>query len=112
MRNNFATSRATPAGSLPLSSRTVFLDVNGVRAARGISADKVSELVESGELIWVFNLGAAGESIRELRFLAQEVVNPSGMARVQLPEVIAKILPVRRRTFNGAEIGQWFLVMH
>lgn len=95
---------------LPLSNRTVFLDVNGVRAARGISADKVSELAEAGELIWVFNMGMKANSIRHLRFWAREVTNPAGWANMRLPEVIAQILPVSRQHINGAEIAQWFLV--
>jgi hypothetical protein len=96
--------------NLPLSKRTIFLDVNGVRAARGISADRVNELVEAGKLLWVFNLGRDEKSIRHLRFLAREVANPSGWSSVQLPEVIAQILPVSRRSFSSAEIAQWFLV--
>jgi hypothetical protein len=46
-----------PRVHLPISARTVFLDVNGVRASRGISADKVNEMVDTGELLWVFNVG-------------------------------------------------------
>jgi len=96
--------------SFPISGRTVFLDVNGVRAARGISADKVCDLVESGALLWVFNLGRNGKSIRELRFFVHEVANPSGWASMRLPEVIAKILPVSRRQFSASELTQWFLI--
>ena len=96
--------------SLPISHRTVFLDVNGARAARGISANQVNELVETGKLLWVFNLARNEKSIRYLRFFAREIANPSGWSGVQLPEVIAQILPVSRRQFNSAELEQWFLI--
>jgi hypothetical protein len=102
----------TRHASLPVSHRTIFLDVNGVRAARGISADKVNELVEVGKLLWVFNMGRmqSNKAIRNLRFWLPEVVNPSGATSFQLEEVISKILPVSRQTFSGGEICQWFLV--
>jgi len=86
------------------------LDVNGVRALRGLTADKVKELVDEGKFFYVFDLGRKENGIRHLRFWVHEVVNPSGFAGMPLPEVIAKILPVSRGTFSGSEIGQWFLV--
>jgi len=104
-------SGGRPFVQLPISERTVFLDVNGVRAARGISANKVCELVESGKLLWVFDVGQMrGKKKRALRFWAQEIVDAGAVAKLKLDDVISKILPVSRRSFNGAEIGQWFLV--
>jgi hypothetical protein len=102
----------TRHASLPVSHRTIFLDVNGVRAARGISADKVNELVEAGGLLWVFNMGRRqkDKGIRNLRFWLPEIVNPSGMTSFKLEEVISKILPASRPAFSGSEICQWFLV--
>jgi|GEM_PF-2426326 hypothetical protein len=106
MTSNFSNA------SLPVSHRTVLLDVNGVRSARGISADKVIELAESGELLWVFNMGRIQneKAIRNLRFWLPEIVNPSGMVGFKLEEMISKILPASRPDFTGGEIGQWFLV--
>jgi hypothetical protein len=90
----------------------MFLDVNGVRSSRGISADKVNELVESGGLLWVFNLGLSKSQkpIRTLRFWAQEIIEPAGVTGLRLDEVIAKILPTSRQAFSGSEIGQIFMV--
>jgi hypothetical protein len=97
---------------LPISNGTVFLDLNGVRAARGISADKVNQLVESGELLWVFNLAQAhgGKHPRNLRFWLPEIADARAVRQLSLDAVISKILPPGRSTINGAEIGRWFLV--
>ena len=97
---------------LPISNGTVFLDMNGVRAARGISADKVNELVESGELLWVFNVAQAhgGNHPRNLRFWLPEIVDARAVSQLSLDTVISKILPPGRSAINGAEIGRWFLV--
>jgi hypothetical protein len=98
--------------NLAISNRTMFLDVNGVRSSRGISADKVNELVETGGLLWVFDLGLSKSQkpIRTLRFWAQEIIEPAGVDFLPLGEVIAKILPARREAFSGSEIGQIFMV--
>jgi hypothetical protein len=97
---------------LPISERTVFLDVNGLRAARGININQVNELVESGKLLWVFNVGRqAGETHnRNLRFWLPEILDSSEVADLKLENVIQKILPLNRQNFNGSELCQWFLI--
>ena len=97
---------------LPISERTVFLDVNGVRAARGISTARVNELVESGELLWAWNIGRqAGETgSRTLRFWAPCVLNPQAVAALGIENVIDRILPPSRHNFNGSELCQAFLI--
>ena len=64
---------------LPISNGTVFLDLNGVRAARGIGADKVNQLVESGELLWVFDVAHShgGNHPRNLRFWLPKIADPA-----------------------------------
>jgi hypothetical protein len=101
-----------PQNSLPISNRTVFLDVTNVRVARGISADKVNELVESGKLLWVFNVGRTSNGVkaRQLRFWLPEVLDPAAVRGLRLDDVVSKILPEGRNSFNGSEIGQWFLI--
>jgi hypothetical protein len=97
---------------LPISERTIFLNVATVRAARGITIQRVNQLVDTGELMWVFNVGRldSGKPIRQLRFWFPEVSNAKDVAGLKLAEVIQKILPESRRHFSGSEIGQWFLV--
>lgn len=97
---------------LPISERTVFLDANGVRAARGISIARVKELVESGELLWVWNIGRqTGETgNRTLRFWVPEILDAPAVAALELDAVIDRILPPSRHNFNGSELCQWFLI--
>lgn len=98
--------------TLAISSRTVFVDVAFVRAARGISADKVRELVDAGKLLWVFNLARTNERSRprHLRFWSPEILNAQAVADLRLENVIEKILPAARHRFNGAEIGRWLMI--
>lgn len=99
---------ATPVASLPINRKTVFVDINTLRISHGIRGDKVKEFVESGDLLWVFDLGQ--HSLRNLRFWLPEILNPAAVTNLKLEEVISKILPVSRPTINGSEIGHWFLV--
>ena len=97
---------------IEISPRTVFLDTNGVRAARGWSADHVNAAIDSGDLLWVFDLscGRGKKHLRELRFWFPEIVNSKAVAKLELAEVILKILPWSRTTFNSSELCQWFLL--
>jgi len=97
---------------IAISDRTVFLDINGVRAARGCSADKVNALVDSGDLLWVFDLGKrrGKKHLRELRFWCPEIVEAGQVAKLDLADVILRILPIGRQSFNGSELCQWFLI--
>ena len=102
----------TAKAALPISDRTVFVDMNAVRAARGATTDKIKALVDSGGLLWVFNIGRSpGESHpRQLRFWLPEVLDAGAVADLTLAAVIDRILPPTRQTFNGSELGQWFMV--
>jgi hypothetical protein len=97
---------------IPISDRTMFLDLNGVRATRGCNADKVNALVDSGDLLWVFDMGQGRgkKHLRELRFWSPEIVDAFAVSKLKLADVILQILPPGRRTFNGSELCQWFLV--
>ena len=93
---------------IQISDRTVFLDVNGVRAARGCRADAVAAMVEAGELLWVFDVSPAHgrNHNRNLRFWAPELIDGSAMSKLKLDAVISQILPVAWCLFNGSELGQ------
>jgi hypothetical protein len=97
---------------LPISNRTVFLDLNGVRVARGLIADKVFHMAESGELLWVFNMGRVHDDRhpRNLRFWLPEIVDSRATKSFDLDAVILNILPPGRSSINGSEICHWFLV--
>lgn len=71
----------TQAGlNFKISQRTVLVDLQSVRAAFGLDAESVLAMVDAGELKWVFNI-ALGDDIRELRFLASEIVDAAKAPR-------------------------------
>jgi hypothetical protein len=102
----------TAKAALPISDRTVFVDMNTIRMARGATTDKIKALVDSGGLMWVFDIGRApgGSHTRQLRFWLPEVMDAGAVADLTLAAVIDRILPPARQTFNGSELGQWLMV--
>jgi hypothetical protein len=98
---------------LPFSIQTALFDIGTVRAARGITAEQVIELVKLGQLVWVFDLGLKRQKkhIRSLfRFWSPEICNADSVKKLKLDEVISRILLPNHRTFSGSEIGNLFLV--
>lgn len=74
-----------------------------------LSADELSGRVDSGEVLWSWDLGF-GEA-RHLRFLKRELTQPQAVRRLSLPEAVAEALPVgHRRRVRSAEIAHlWTL---
>jgi hypothetical protein len=95
--------------AMPVNQRTVLVDTNGVRMAMGIDADSVFALVDHGQLRWVFDVSTRG-AIRELRYWAAEVIAPEQVARLELDQVVDRILPRNRAWLHGSEIAHLLLV--
>jgi hypothetical protein len=96
--------------NLPVSERTVLVDVNMVRAARGVDADTVTAWVDSGELVWVWNVSTnPGGEIRELRFWAGEIICQDKVRALSLNHVVNALLPARE-WFRGTEVSHLLLV--
>ncbi len=102
---------------IQVSQRAALADGSAVRLARGITSDRVSALVDLGELRWVFDISCSSQSvpaprcrIRELRFWVLELADPSAVAGLTIDEVVARILPVSRKFFPTGEVVQLFLI--
>ena len=107
-----------------VSQRTVLVDVNGVRAARGVDADTVFASVEDAlrddHLRFVFDVATNSElrtpnselrtPVRELRFWAREVIAPEAVAGLALDEALLFIVPAGRVWFQSGELCQLLLV--
>ncbi|MFO1487842.1 MAG: hypothetical protein U1F65_05130 [Verrucomicrobiota bacterium] len=91
-----------------ISPRTLLVDSNAVRALHGISTRRVFEWVESGKIIWAFNVGTAAS--RDLRFWSKELYDLEDVSAWMLETVISHILPPSRKTFGFSEIEQIFLI--
>jgi hypothetical protein len=92
-----------------ISDRTVFLDLNGVRAVRGLNANQIKDSVDDGSLLWVFDIAAA-PSRKDLRFWFPEISDSGSIKGLGLADVIKRILPEHRRWFYGSEISHWFMI--
>lgn len=82
-----------------------------VRALRGISSEAVQDLVESGQLRFVWNVTARprAREISELRFWLQETIAPIPFT-VGLRDAVQAILGARRTCWRGTEIAQMMMV--
>jgi hypothetical protein len=87
----------------------VLVNINTVRALRGVNAENLIKLTESGALLWVFNISAVRGGARELRFFLPEVSEPQKFAGSSLEEIIALILP-DRNLFGTQDLRSLFLL--
>jgi hypothetical protein len=102
-----------------VSQRTVLVDVNGVRAARGVDADTVFASVEDAlrddHLRFVFDVATGAPisdpaRIRELRFWAREIIAPETCRGIGLEEALLFIVPAGRVWFQSGELCQLLLI--
>lgn len=104
-----APAQPAPIGRLPiLTGGTVTLvDINTVRAFRGLDAESVLSLVDCGQLRWVWDF-AAGDSRRELRFLVAEVFERKTLTESQA--IDAALGTTQRTRLRGSELEQRWVV--
>ncbi len=107
-----------------MNAALVKIDV--VAADLGVGVRRIERMVEGGDLVqeplvWVFNFAndPANGTRRELRFWRTEAAfvaeNPGTQNRFAnwvLAEVLAKILPVKRKHFHAGEVDQLFQIRH
>jgi hypothetical protein len=86
-------------------NRTVLGNVGYVRAARGLTDQQVFDLVEDGQLLWVFNFARKASRQRELRFWLAEIGDPKQVAQLGIEDVLARILPQARNSFGTFDIN-------
>lgn len=106
----------SPSGGrcLPLK-RAALIPTAMVRAARGLSAVQVSNFVEAGGFVWVFDIAVRNSSHpykRELRFLVDELTHPENFRKAPLAEVIRSILGERRATWSVSDFGALTICSH
>jgi hypothetical protein len=87
----------------------VLVNLNTVRALRGITAENVIKLTESGALLWAFKFSADRGCRRELRFFLPEISDPKKFAGCSLEEIVPLILP-DRNLFGTQDLRSLFLL--
>lgn len=105
----------SPTGRyLPLK-HAALVTVEMVRAARGLDARKVSNAVEDGAFLWVWDIGVREDkhrAKRELRFLADEITDAARSRTKTLPEIIRTVLGERRQAWSMADFCALALCSH
>lgn len=99
--------------ALKLSARTILVNLESVRAAKGIDAESVVAMVRNARhpehLKFVFNIAENPRDSRreELRFWTTEIVAPEFVQKVAIDQAVAEIIGARE-TFRRTEIAmQW-----
>lgn len=97
---------------LPFSNRSQLIPISVVRALRGLSAEAILALMESGELRFAFNFSARfpKSQVCHWRFWLREVIAPNTVARLTLLQAIALMLGEHRQRWRGTELAQLLLL--
>lgn len=99
----------------PIHKRSVLVGADTVASVRGITIEKVYELVDGGlgdeKLLWVWDMSSGGRDRRNLRFWAREINEPRTTDRLTLENVVQLIIP-RRTAIKGQFDGlrNWEIV--
>jgi hypothetical protein len=87
---------------------TELVDIQFLRASRGVETERILYLVDNGDLLWVFDV-SSGNVNRDLRFWSREATAPEKCYRFSLQQVVDLILG-QKKNFRSAEIErQWIL---
>jgi hypothetical protein len=97
--------------ALKLSARTILVNLDSVRTAKGVDAESVIAMVDNvlhpEHIKFVFDLSLPGTTRRELRFWITEIVAPDFVAGLAINQAVAEIIGARE-TFRRSEIEmQW-----
>ena len=82
---------------MPTSSpiKTTFCGIDTVSSLSGLPVSQVYDKVETGDIMWVWNVSSGRTYKRELRFWSREINDPASVARMTLDDVIPLLLPDR-----------------
>ena len=75
--------------------KTIFCGIETVSCVTGLSVDRLYELVDSGNYLWVWNVSIRVGSRRELRFWCREINHPSAVVNFTLNSAIDALIPKR-----------------
>jgi len=93
---------------MPHFIRSAFCGIDTVSCVTGLSTNRIYDLVESGDYLWVWNISSGLGKRRELRFWSREINNPAAVSKMTIDAVIQAIIPNRSRLPGQADgIGNW-----
>lgn len=89
---------------MTIAQRAVMLRMDSVETFRGVNPVKVNGMIDTGELRWVWDFNNGTGKLRDLRFLALEVILPDLTKQFTLENALATILGEQRKNFGSGEI--------
>jgi len=90
---------------LAIAEKSVLVRMDTVETFRGLSPEKINDLVDEGGLRWVWNINSHFSRVRHLRFLALEVLKPETVRQLSLEGALRIILGETRQSFSCSDIA-------
>lgn len=113
------TTKPTPAApvrqaglAMPIGAEVSLVDLQTIRAIRGLDAESVLALIDAGRIRWVWDVSLPNSARRELRFLTAEARGEAvcvTASRAQAIDLAIGVPPTRQRV-RAAEIEQRWVV--
>lgn len=103
-----------PINQHPWSAFCVeLIDISGVLALTNLSYDKIHHLVKGRGhshpgFQWVWNFATKSSGERCLRFWRREVEDASTVSQLSMDDVLPRILPLGRQTFQAGQVKNLF----
>lgn len=97
---------------LPIASEVTLVDIQTIRALRGLDAESVAALIDAGRIRWVWDFSLPGAVRRELRFLAAEAMGAASTVTASRADAIDMAIgvPPSRTRVRAAELEQRWVV--
>lgn len=97
-----------PTLNLKLHQRTALVTVETARSVKGVDAQTILGMIDTGELPFAFNI-ATQNAVREIRLWARDLIAPD--ARIPLSTAIEAIIGTARPQLRAGEVAH-ILVCH
>jgi hypothetical protein len=92
--------------SIPISRRCHFVTLRTVTAHLGVEQEKVDQMVQEGEFLWVWNFSQNENGRkRDLRFGVWGLMNPEAARKLTLDQMINRLFPLTKENVRGVEFG-------
>lgn len=98
--------------AMPIGTEVSLVDLQTIRAIRGLDAESVLALIDAGRIRWVWDVSLPNSARRELRFLTAEARGEAvsvTASRAQAIDLAIGVPPTRQRV-RAAEIEQRWVV--
>lgn len=95
-----------------LSQRTVLVPVETVRAALGVDAETIYARIETGEIMWAWDIAVHTgrvNGVREIRIWARDFVAPGTTQSLDSAAVVNAVIGTERDRLRAVEVAQLFI---